>query len=454
MKFYTCDRSVRDNTFKYYVTSKLSENIHETPEGYLVCVGVPIARTGEMVYGDGETPLETGDDGKVIIDRDEAEVFRKETIASFEGKAVTITHPTEFVGPKNWSQLSKGILQNVRRGEGDEKSDLVADLLIMDSVAINLVKNGLREVSCGYEAEYTQTGEGRGKQTNIIGNHLALVEQGRAGSSYAINDHKGKGDFKMKLSEKIKAIFAKAQDEAMKLATDEGGEEKKDDKKDESKDAGSYDELVKICKDLSAKIDGMKPAAKDVAGEAAAGSGEVDKPAAKDEESGAEVSLEDRLKALEASVAKLLEGKAEAGDEDEETESESEDEDFESEEEDGDEDSVKSKKTGDTASRAEILAPGIKMSKDVKAQALKAAYATKDGKSAIDKLTGGKAPTYDSAEKVETLFIAASELLKYSRTSEMSRSKVTDRRTEDSDESQPMTAEKMNEINAKHYNRK
>lgn len=441
---------------KYFTTSQISENIHETPEGYLVCVGVPIARTGEMVYGEGETPLETGDDGRVLIQREEDEVFRPETMASFEGKAVTITHPTEFVSPENWTRLAKGILQNVRRGEGENKNDLIADLLITDSVAINLVKNGLREVSCGYEAEYTQTGPGKGLQTKIVGNHLALVDQGRAGSAYAINDHKGKGT-KMKLSEKIKAIFAKAQDEAMNVAKDADGDDKdKKDSKDatipetkstpakvDAKDAPAYDELMKMVKDLGEKISGMM--AKPADASTAPTNSEPAKVDAKDEP--VETSLEDRLKALEASVAKLLENQATDADE----EMESEDADGE-EAESEDDDFEESTMTGDTASRAEILAPGLKASvKEVKAKALAAAYATKDGKVAIDALTGGKAPELKDEAKVNTLFIAASEILKVSRTNALSETKKT--RDFDSSVTAPgaMTAEKMNEVNAKHY---
>ncbi len=424
---------------KYFVTSRLSENIHETPEGYLLCLGVPIARTGEMLYGEGETPLETDDSGKIVIDRADGEVFRPETIASFEGKAVTITHPTEFVSPDNWSRLAKGIIQNVRRGEGEQKTDLLADLLITDSMAINLVKSGLREVSCGYEAEYTQTGDGRGMQTNIIGNHLALVDQGRAGSSYAINDHKGKG-FKMKFGDKIKAIFAKAQDEAMNLAADaEKDEPKKDDDKSKDASMGAYDELVNMVKDLGEKIAAMGGKPKDAS--TAPTNSEPAKIDAKDEP--VEVSLEDRMKALETAVAKLLEGKAAAGDADEEESEESEDE-----------GSEEGSLVGDTASRVEILAPGMAITKDVKAKALKAAYATAEGKKVIDAVSGGK-PTFDSADKVDTLFIAASELLKVSRASELSDTKKS--RATDSDSSKgkgPMTAEQMNELNAKHYAKK
>jgi uncharacterized protein len=441
---------------KYYVTSKISENIHETPEGFLVCIGVPIARTGNMVYGPGETPLDAGKDGKVSVTRDEDEVFRPETIASFEGKAVTIAHPDEFVGPDNWSDLAKGVLQNVRRGEGEQKDDLIADLLITDKLAIGLVKNGLREVSCGYEADYIQTDEGKGKQKNIIGNHLALVDQGRAGPGYAINDHKG--DKTMNLKERIKAIFAKAQDEAMKMAEDEAGkEDKKDDKKDdEAKDAGAYDELVKMVSDLGEKISAMAKPKDDASGTSVKKEGEAsndddkdddDKDKAKDDEA----SMESRLKAVEQALAKLLDNKSE---DDKEDGDEVDDEDMNDEDMD-DDDFEESTKTGDTASRAEILAPGIKLTKDVKAKALKAAYATKEGKTVIESLTGGKAPTFDSAEKVNILFVAASEVLKNVRSADFSKSKRTTHdngtETDSVHAGGGMTAEKMNEINAKHY---
>lgn len=450
MKHLTIDRSPNDKMLRYFVTSQISENIHETPEGYLVCVGVPIARTGEMIYGEGETPLETDDDGKVVINRSDEEVFRPETIASFEGKPVTITHPTEFVSPENWPRLAKGILQNVRRGEGDQENDLIADLLITDSMAISLVKNGLREVSCGYEAEYTQTGKGRGEQSNIVGNHLALVEQGRAGSGYAILDHKGKGENGMTKFEKLLAKLGLTKDSVMAKAIDEAlkDEEKKDDKKDESKDAGAYDELCKMVKDLSEKVSALaqpkdeekKDDKKDE------GKDEEQKPDdKKDEEQSkdeGETSLEDRLKALETAVAKLLESKDADGEESEDEEPSMGHEKEESEDEEG-------MLTGDEASRVEILAPGLKPTKDSKAQALKKAYETKDGKKVIDQLTGGKAPTFDSAEKVETLFIAASELLKVSRSNDLSRAKQT--RDNGSENKGPMTPDQINEINKKHY---
>ncbi len=406
---------------KYYTPTKISENIHETPEGFLLCIGVAIARTGSQNYGPGETPLDVGPNGLVSIQRDEEEVFRKETIASFEGKPFTIKHPEDFVTPENWTVLAKGIIQNVRRGEGEEKDDLIADLLITDALAISLVKNGLRGLSCGYEAEYIQLSEGKGKQTNIIGNHLALVEEGRAGPAYAINDHKGATVTKLekllaKLGLSKESPLAKTIDEAM-------GEEEK------TSDAGAYDELVKICKDLGAKLDAMKP--KD---EAKKDEPVVEKKEENKDEEAPASGMEERMKALEMAVAKILEKlSVESGDE----------------ESDEITDEEESEMTGDTASRVEILAPGLKMTKDVKSAALKKAYESKEGKRVIDSLSGGK-PTFDSAE----LFVAASEVLKLSRVDDLSRTKTGTVIFKDSDEKSFMTAEKMNEINAKIYNLK
>lgn len=443
---------------KYFTTGKLSENIHQTPEGYLLCLGVSFARTGKMVYGKDETPLEVGPDGQVMIERHPDEVFRPETIASFEGKPFTVGHPDDFVGPHNWNDLSNGTLQNVRKGVDDAEDDLVTDILVTGEMAIGLIKKGIREVSAGYEAEYVQTGKGKGRQINIIGNHLALVEQGRAGPAYAINDHKGVS-MKKKFGEKVKALFAKAADEAVR-AIDE--EEKKEDKKEESKDAAgmAYDAMMAAFKDLGEKVAALKP--KDAAPEEKKEekkADDADLPEKKDDKKVDDVEgepemapgIEDRLKALEMAVAKLMEGESL------EEQSADADEDAPDDITDADEDDEEAADamgcTGDSAARAEILAPGIARTKDIKAKALKAAYATKEGKKVIDQLTGGKAPTFDSAEKVDTLFIAASEVLKATRGSALAKTKQT-REVVDGSASTVMTPARMNEINAKLYGSK
>lgn len=439
---------------KFFTTSKLSENIRKTPEGYLVCIGVPIARTGEMVYAKGETPLEAGPDGKVIITRDADEVFRPETMASFEGKSITVAHPEDFVSPENWSELTHGIVQNVRRGKGDEENDLISDFLVMAAEAIELVEGGLREVSCGYEAEYIQTGIGRGIQKNIIGNHVALVEEGRAGTSYAINDHKGKGSV-MKLGDKIKAIFGKAQDDALKLI------ETKDDLSDVTPSPAAVtgmDELCKAVKDLVGLMGPKQPAKDDTTPAVAGVPAET---VAKDDD--VAPGLEDRLTKLEAAVAKITEmmsKAAPAGDDDEDGDSEivgdddgdEDDGDADTEDADGDDDDSDSDMTGDSASRVEILAPGMKLKgKDFRVKALKTAYATTDGKAVIEQFTAGKSPNFKDEKFVEVLFTAASEVLKKQRATELSRTRTHDFQSNLGQPKGAMTAERINEMNAKHY---
>lgn len=177
---------------RFYTTEKLGEKQELTPEGFLLCKDVPIARTGIMVYGPGETPIDNGKD-LVRIHRDPEEVFRPETIASFVGKPVVNEHPDDDVTPETWKKLAMGVVLNPRQG-GEGKTDLMfADLLITDADAIELVRDGKREISCGYDAEYEELGQGEGRQVNIIGNHVALVEKGRCGPRCAIGDQAYKG---------------------------------------------------------------------------------------------------------------------------------------------------------------------------------------------------------------------------------------------------------------------
>ncbi|MCX5495379.1 DUF2213 domain-containing protein [Kaistia dalseonensis] len=190
---------------------KIGLTRYRTPEGFLVCESVPIARTGIMAYGPGEIPIEPGTDGIIRIERSESDVFDPKTIASFAGKPVTDDHPDEDVTPANWSQLAKGEIHNPRRGDGIWSDCLVADLFIKDENAIQIVLDGKVEVSCGYDADYEQIAPGRGRQHNIIGNHVALVENGRCGPRCSIGDKSMTA--KKSFADRIRAAF-KARDVA------------------------------------------------------------------------------------------------------------------------------------------------------------------------------------------------------------------------------------------------
>lgn len=179
---------------KYFFTTRLGETRYQLADGSLLCKDVPIARTGTQTYLPEEIGLEPGADGLVVIYRTEDEVFSPETMASFEGMAVTLDHPEDgegnivFVNPANFAELAHGHIQNVRRGTGGKSDLLIADVLVKRQEGIDAVNAGKNQVSCGYDAQYVQIGPGKGKQTEITGNHLAIVDKGRAGSRCAIGD--------------------------------------------------------------------------------------------------------------------------------------------------------------------------------------------------------------------------------------------------------------------------
>ncbi len=180
---------------QYFFSTKLGETRYELADGSLLCKDVPIARTGTQVYLPEEIDLEPDDSGTVTVWRTEDEVFSPETMASFEGVAVTLGHPEDeqgnivFVNPSNYAALAHGHIQNVRRGTGDKADLLIADVLVKRQEAIDAINAGSKDVSCGYDAQYKQLAPGKGKQYQITGNHLAAgIDRGRAGSRCAIGD--------------------------------------------------------------------------------------------------------------------------------------------------------------------------------------------------------------------------------------------------------------------------
>lgn len=206
----TGDRGPPDSDVEIHTTEQLGPKMRKTPNGNLLCLDVPIARVGWMIYGPDETPIQVDPQtGYARVYRSAEELFSPETIGSFMGSAVVDEHPDEDVTPENWKELSHGFsTTNVRRGEGEDADILLADLIITNEELIKSILDGKREVSCGYDADYETTGVGEGKQTNIIGNHIALVEKGRCGPRCAIGDRA----YQRKEIEMVKRVTLKTAD--------------------------------------------------------------------------------------------------------------------------------------------------------------------------------------------------------------------------------------------------
>ena len=197
-----------------FYASRISENISKRePEGYLFCVNVPIARSGTQQYLKDE--VGQNGDGMVTVFRPDDEVFSKATIASFEGMPVTNDHPDseEGVNADNIQFLGKGHCQNVRRGTGSESNMLIADLVITDPYTIQEVLDGKREISCGYNYDLCEE-DGKLIQRRIRGNHIAIVDKGRAGHRVSIKDSAPKKERRKPMSRigvlsKMLASFSK-----------------------------------------------------------------------------------------------------------------------------------------------------------------------------------------------------------------------------------------------------
>lgn len=211
----------------------LSPNQIETGEGFLICKNVPIARTGEQQYLGREIGLTGADADKVFrVFRPPEEVFDPAAMASFEGKPLTNDHPPDLIGPEDVGIYEKGHVQNVRRGSGEWNDFLLADLHAHDQELIDAIQHhDKREISCGYAFDPIKNEDGTYTQHNIRGNHVAVVERGRAGKRAAILDSdinlkaaappERKGNMKSKFLELFGlAVSGKTSDEIKQIALD------------------------------------------------------------------------------------------------------------------------------------------------------------------------------------------------------------------------------------------
>lgn len=429
----TVDRS------NIYTSGQIGRTREITPEGYLLCRDVRLARTGILIYGDGEVPVKADNTGLIQIYRGEEVLFSPTTISSGEGKPVTNDHPDDWVSPENWKIFSGGSGHNIHRGEGEDAEYLMGDLLVMDKEAIDAVMAGKVEISLGYDAEYTEVSPGKGVQSNIVINHIALVDKGRCGSRCSIGDSfmttkvkKKKLSFADRIRNLVKTgdadeaekIAKAVEDEELEIPTED--EETGEDDDGKTSDALSL-QILKKLNTMDARLDKLeKKKTKD---------SEKEETEDDDEGEDGKETKDDILEAEEA--AKLSENGVQSY-------------------------------TGDSLqeirSRAEILVPGIslptmdaktadvgKVALGVKRTALKQAYQDPKVKQTIDLFTSGKSD-FDAMPQatIDAAFTGAAELIKSQNNAKGFRSGVS---TKDFGR-QPLTIDQINERNRAYWNKK
>jgi hypothetical protein len=162
-----------------------------TPEGFLRVPG-HVARSGIQQYLASELGLD-GDPMRIVgVYRPPEEVFSADSLASYLGADITLTHPDELVTAATYKQVTRGVALS----QGTRDGDFVqCDLIIKDADTIKAIQVGTCELSAGYTADYVQV-DGDGyeyEQRNIVINHIAIVDRARAGRQARIFDNQPGG---------------------------------------------------------------------------------------------------------------------------------------------------------------------------------------------------------------------------------------------------------------------
>jgi hypothetical protein len=370
---------------KYFFETRLGETRYRLADGSLLCKDVPVARTGTQVYAAADLPkLKPNAVGEIIVTRSLEQVFHPATMASFEGMSITVLHPEDeegnvrLVNPQNWKELSVGHLQNIRRGTGDQSDLMLADLIVKDEYAIQLIEDGLRQVSCGYDAEYEQTAPGKADQVDITGNHVALVPKGRAGNRCAIGDRD------------TMATQKKSWWQRMRTAVRTG-------------DADTVSELMESAPSSVTGDEGDLPSGVNLNINLSPQQPLPDK----EPEMGGKATGdgEDDLKTLLKAILAKLEGQATGDDAD------NPDKDKKSTG-DGEDDEEETTITGDSAYRAEVIVPGIDLSRKMKPTAFKRDVLAAADKTLVRQVVGDADIRKLPKQSVDMAFNAVSEIAK------------------------------------------
>jgi hypothetical protein len=235
------------------------EKYELTPEGYLR-VWASIARTGIQHYTDA--------DGSIRKEF-RPEVASPESLASFAGKAITMEHPPALLDSENTKDYQIGFTG----------SEIVYDngfvravMTVTDRDVIEKIMHGdVREVSAGYRVNYdptpgvTDSGEHyNGIQTEISGNHVAIVRRGRAGPQVKLHlDRQDAADPYLFSTEEDQTMSAKIVFDGAEFEVSESvalaiTKEREDASMSYKDMKMKYDKLMKEAEDMKAKMADME----------------------------------------------------------------------------------------------------------------------------------------------------------------------------------------------------
>lgn len=202
-----------------------------TKEGFLTVVA-DFARIGIQEYFVGELPRDQiphdlRDDPYAVVKllRPENEVFSDASMQSFSKKPITDNHPPFDLDAKNYKDFQVGLSGDVVTKNQDR---LRVPLVIQDVDVVKEVKGGKDQLSAGYSAKVVWSpgvhdtfGAYDAIQSDITGNHIAIVSKARGGKSVRINDSwsdfdktiNKKGSIPMTIKKKVQGITIEFSDQ-------------------------------------------------------------------------------------------------------------------------------------------------------------------------------------------------------------------------------------------------
>lgn len=178
-----------DGNGNYGYKVRLSDRIwFNEKDGYLYCNDVVVGNVGIQYYKGYELGF-ADKNALVEVHREEADVFDEVSMDSLKGIPVTLRHPKKLLNSFTTSEHIRGALYG--EPKRDDKN-IVTNLVIYDQELIDLVapedENGerklseeFRDLSLGYRAKLVPIPNKKNayKQTNILYNHVAVLEDGR-----------------------------------------------------------------------------------------------------------------------------------------------------------------------------------------------------------------------------------------------------------------------------------
>lgn len=162
---------------------------HQTADGYLA-FDAKVARVGVYEYMGAE--IGRPELGVVKVYRPPESVFHTDAMRTFAHKPITDDHPSVEVKADNWRDHARGWTGAQVARDGDF---LRVEMILADASVIDAYKAGKVELSPGYRAELTEKA-GRlddGTTYDFVmgpprGNHIAVVDRARGGTSCRLGD--------------------------------------------------------------------------------------------------------------------------------------------------------------------------------------------------------------------------------------------------------------------------